>query len=175
MIIVEGPDGSGKSSLAQKLCIDLPAPIAPKAVSGEMNDIVDVQKYVDQHLDEGFRKLIFDRFALISEPIYSAAMRKIEPRAGWMDYRWLSQAHSRMRDVAPLVIICLPPIDEVWKNCQRDEFNKRLFPDKQRIAAVYWLYFNLAARNPAHIMYDYTKDNYTITRDFVAHALENRL
>lgn len=175
MIIVEGPDGSGKSSLVKKLCIDLSMPVAEKAVSGDQSDILDVQKYVDQHLDWGFHRILFDRFALISEPIYSAAMRKIAPRNGWMDYQWLSQAHARMRAVAPLVVICLPPLDEVWKNCQRDEFNQRLFPEKQRIAAVYWLYFNLAARNPAYVLYDYTKDDYALTRDFLTQALENRL
>ena len=174
MIVVEGPDGAGKTSLVEKLIKDLEIPLAPKAVGGDAHALVPLRKYVDDTLDAGFRRMLYDRHALISEPIYSSGLTKMRPAKGFDDYRWVSTAYSRWRDLAPLVIICLPPFDEVWKNCQRDEHNKRLFPTKYRLAAIYWLYFNLAARNPAYMIYDYTKDQYGMVLDFLIHSLEMR-
>lgn len=161
MLIVEGPDGAGKSSLAEKLSEALGWEIAPKAVGGDTKSLTDVQKYVDDALDKGFHDLIYDRFALYSAPIYSAFQRRTEPQKGFGDFRWLATAYARMRDVAPIVVLALPPFETVWQNCQRDEDNKRLFPNRGYLASVYYLYFNLAARNPAMFTYDYTKPGNT--------------
>lgn len=158
MLIVEGPDGAGKSSLSTKISEALGWPIAPKAVGGDTKSLTDVQRYVDDALDHGFHPKVYDRFALYSAPIYSAFQQRTEPQKGFADFSWLSTAYARMRHVAPLVIIALPPLETVWQNCQRDEDNKRLFPNRAKLGSVYWLYFNLAARNPAMMVYDYTED-----------------
>lgn len=174
MIIVEGPDGAGKTSLVQKLSENLEIQVAPKAVGGDTKSLTDVQRYVDQHLDTGFRREIFDRFALISGPIYSAFQQRTMPQKGFENFTWLSTAYARMREVAPLVIICLPPLEVVWQNCQRDDDNKRLFPNRAKLGSVYWLYFNLAARNPAMSVYDYTKDDDEQVITYVRTLLHNR-
>lgn len=162
MIIVEGPDGAGKSSLVEKLARDLDLPVAEKAVSGSMQSLVSLKHYVDQAIDKGWHPVLYDRFALISSPIYTAFSRRTAPQEGFDDFTWSSTAYSRFRDLAPTTIICLPPFETVWQNCQRDEDNKRLFPNRAVLGSVYWLYFNLAARNPSTFVYDYTEHDYKL-------------
>lgn len=174
MLIVEGPDGAGKSSLSEKLAAVTGWQIAPKAVGGDTRSLTDVQQYVDHALDRGFHPMIYDRFALYSAPIYSAFQRRTEPQKGFGDFRWLSTAYARMREVAPIVILSLPPFETVWQNCQRDEDNKRLFPDRGRLSSVYYLYFNLAARNPAMLVYDYTKQSDAEFVRWVEHMIQHR-
>lgn len=174
MIIVEGPDGSGKSTLVEQLSLLAGARIMPKAVSADMTITTPIDKYVAEALDLGFSRRIYDRFALISAPIYTAMTHKIVPQPGFGDYRWMSREYARMREVAPLVIICLPSLETVWANCQRDEANKKIFLNKGYCACVYWLYFNLAARNPAHILYNYEVDRVGQVYDSVERVLQNR-
>lgn len=171
MIIVEGPDGSGKSSLAEKLCVELKIPIAPKAVSGSMRIMTPLPKYIDDSL-AGFRRIIYDRHALISGPIYTCAMRK-KVQEAFDDFGQMSSWYNRFRAIGPLTIICLPPVDEVWKNCQRDEDNRRLFPDRERVEAVYYQYLTYAAKEPECLLYDYTQPNdEQLVIDFVARTME---
>lgn len=174
MIVVEGPDGAGKSRLAKKLSLQLEIPIADKAVSPDARAQTSIKHYVEKSLDGGYRREIYDRHALISSPIYTCGLRRVTTNEGFDDMRWLATAYSRWRELAPTVIICLPPFEEVWKNCQRDVDNRRLFPTKSTIFGIYMLYFNLAARNPAMLMYDYTRHHEGLMIDFVASALKER-
>lgn len=174
MIVVEGPDGAGKSSLAAKLSESLGVEIAEKAVSGEARAMVSIVKYVEGSMEAGFRRVIYDRHALISSPIYTAALRKSEPNEGFGDFRWLAMTYDRWRQIAPLVIVCLPPFEHAWKNCQKDEFNAALFPTREVLFAVYSLYFNLAARNPSILLYDYTRHDAEDLIDFVESMFKER-
>lgn len=174
MIVVEGPDGAGKTRLAQAISARLGVEIAEKAVTPDAKAQVSIKRYVENSMDLGFRRIVYDRHALISSPIYTSGLTKIKPNEGFDDMIWLSTAYQRWRDLAPLVIVCLPPFEVVWANCQRDEDNKRLFPSKNKLASVYWLYFNLAARNPAMVMYDYTRHHADLVVDYCENALEAR-
>lgn len=161
MIIVEGPDGAGKTNLVKRLADDLPAPVMARAVSSDRVIQVPLRRYVEESLDLGFSARVYDRHVLISGPIYTAGMtRAIVPQAGFEDFAWLSTMYSHLRDIAPIVLICLPRFQTVWANLQRDEANRRLFPDRRRAAAIYWQYFTLAARDPGIVIWDYTKDDY---------------
>lgn len=177
MLVVEGPDGAGKSSLVQHLAKLSHWPVAEKAVGGDAKATTSLKRYIENSLDEGFTNKIYDRHALISSPIYTSALRRsTKPQEGFDDYIWLSTVYARWRDLAPLVVICLPPFETVWQNCQRDENNKRLFPEKLKLASVYWAYFNLAARNPAYFLYDYTKGSVELelVERFIDVSLYNR-
>lgn len=68
-IIIEGPDGGGKSTLAQALseCLDMPiqGSEGPPQYDGEIND--RIRRYLAYD-----RPYIFDRHPVISQPIYGS-------------------------------------------------------------------------------------------------------
>lgn len=76
LIIVEGPDGAGKSTLIQKLSEDLDLPIyssgkpeGPMQLMSTMTTLVNMAKDLDI-------TYLVDRYPAISEPIYSKVLNK---------------------------------------------------------------------------------------------------
>lgn len=158
MIIVEGPDGSGKTTLIQRLASELAFPIMPRVVSKDTEAMVDLVKWTEEDLDKGFGERIYDRHRLISEPIYGSVTRK-EMQPGFDDIHWLSHQQSRLRSIRPIVIWCLPPLEVVYKN-QFYETDQPHFV-KENYRTIYWLYFNQAASWPTRTwVWDYTKPDY---------------
>src|SRR5690348_13387549 len=115
-------------------------PLMPKAVAGDMSINMGAEQYVADALDMGFRRRTQDRHHLYSSPIYTAMRHLVEPQPGMNDYRWMSREYARMREVAPLVIICLPSLNRVWENCRQDPHNAQIFDRKGKLASVYYQY-----------------------------------
>ena len=68
MIIVEGPDGAGKTTLIRQLQERWPdLAVAPRVVSKDAEAMVDLQEWVNINLSDGPQYKIFDRHRLISE------------------------------------------------------------------------------------------------------------
>lgn len=157
MIIVEGPDGAGKTTLIEKLSNALELPIAPKVVDSHTNATTDLVKWVDYNIEKGLTRTLYDRHRLISEPIYGPVVRgHLEP--GFDNYHWLHTRQQQFRDMKPLLIWCLPPIEEVLKNLKEDPLNKVIVEHGH---VIYWLYWNEAAKwKSASLLWDYTIDSY---------------
>ena len=76
MLIVEGPDGAGKTQLIQRLRLNLQLELMPRVVSSDTEMMVDLQEWVNEDLHAGLKRAIYDRHRLISEPIYGPVLRK---------------------------------------------------------------------------------------------------
>lgn len=109
MIILEGPDGSGKSSLLKKLTKRFELPIHNRFCTSEKGPIPHLfrEVYDDLRVWNEQPCSIFDRHSLISEYIYSLTTRDAE-----IDPQFLTSVASTMLTKfaeSSLVIMCLPP------------------------------------------------------------------
>lgn len=135
MIIVEGPDGAGKTTLIRHFTED-GIPIAPRVVSKDTKAMTNLQDWVDNNLDEGFQGVIYDRYRLISEPIYGTILRD-HPEPGFADLKWLGPRLRRFYELEPIIIYCLPPLDVVVENIKNDPDNQVVLPYIRRIYSAY--------------------------------------
>lgn len=115
MIVVEGPDGGGKSTLVRILSSHLKVPIANKVVGSDTKPLTDLVKWTEDNVSRGFQAMIFDRHRLISEPIYSP-FRSYEPTAQFLDLGWVSDMTWNFYEAKPIIIYALPGIESVRTN-----------------------------------------------------------
>lgn len=137
MIIVEGPDGAGKTTLVKELSAHFNIPIEPRVVSKDAEAMVDLKMWTERNVHRGFQYSIFDRHRLISEPIYGAVLRRrFEP--GFDDPQWLYLMYYQLYMLCrPVIIYCLPPYKTVRANILHDEDNKVVRNSIRRIYALY--------------------------------------
>lgn len=168
MIVVEGPDGAGKTTLIQTLRQKTGLDVAPRVVSKDAEAMVDLKKWTEDNVARGFQPTIFDRHRLISEPIYGPILRpKLEP--GFSDLSWFYTMMRKFYKLEPVIIYCLPPLRQVWKNVQNDPDNK-VVAQQQVITSIWGAYFNKAVTDltaSRAYIYDYT--------DSAAEAIEGFL
>lgn len=164
MIVLEGPDGAGKTRLAQRLCFDLDVPIVPKAVNGQAEAVVDLDHWVEQSIAEGWGKRIYDRHALISELVYSPAMDK-PWKAPFHHRGWVQNQLARFYALEPFIIYCLPPFEVVWENTLKDD-DSVVVQNEAVMTRVYKLYearmaVDLAISKSTTRLWDYANDEGT--------------
>lgn len=121
MIIVEGPDGGGKSSLCGKLAAELGVPVHERASHGVDGPVAnlfdwayrDVLTMAEQPIS------IYDRHPLISEYVYGPVVRGTLP-----DGFVTTTAHAMIRMMAgqSLVVLCRPSNERLRSSvsAQRD-------------------------------------------------------
>lgn len=153
MLIVEGPDGAGKTTLVNRLSKELDMYVMPRVVSKDAEAMVDLVNWVHEDVTSGIKRALYDRHRLISEPIYGPVLRgRMEP--GFDNIRWLKDYQRKFRELQPFVIFCLPPLEQVLKNVDGDTDNAVV---GGQIELIYWLYHNMAALWPTpSAVWDYT-------------------
>jgi hypothetical protein len=154
LIIIEGPDGGGKTSLAARLNEEWHIPLQKRVVSHEAEALVPVDRYISDELQKGFGWRLYDRFGLISSPCY--AMLPNRTFSGDMfDYMWLRGAYTMMDQLNPVVIYCIPPMEVVKANVMGDPHNVVIEP---HIETIYINYLASAARglHMNQMIWDYT-------------------
>lgn len=155
MVIVEGPDGSGKTTLVEKLAHDLDVPIAARVVSQQTRPMEDLKRWTEVNLEGGFQQVIFDRHRLISDPIYRSVLGNHNPSL--YDPDWLMRKWTQLVDIRPLVIFCLPPLEVVKKNLQGDEANAVVSPYTDQLYYSYCAFYAAVGRALGNVMlFDYT-------------------
>lgn len=140
MIIVEGPDGGGKTTLIERILAQYPRTLqlharASEGVSGPVPDLYewalkDLNTWGQQPLS------VYDRHPLISEYIYGPIVR------GVMDPRFHTTSLRRHLARRALVIVCLPSLGAVRASVSDD----RDMPGvRTHIDAIWTSYASLGA------------------------------
>lgn len=112
MIIIEGPDNSGKSTLAERLSQELKIPVIhSQRPSGSPSEI----------LEHSFKQLqpqmaILDRVYAMSEYVYGPICRGATD-LGDLHHKALIDLYNRPY----LIIYCRPPMETILKNDGRDQ------------------------------------------------------
>ena len=145
MIVVEGPDGGGKTTLIELLKVELGLPVAPRVVDKDTTTRYDMKAWVDNNLEEGFQPMIFDRHRLISETIYGPILR-YNQQPGLTDTKWLAPRLRRFYEIEPILIYCIPSWAAVFTHIEHDSDNDAV---REKMEAIYAAYVARAALDHA--------------------------
>ncbi len=146
MIIIEGPDCSGKTQLSYTLMNKWQVQCTHYSAHDRMGM---VEHAVTAEPRCGF---IVDRFHL-SEIPYSLYYRQSDP-----DYVGIAMIDRALLARAAVMVVCIPPWDivkEMWKARKDDE----LIKSEKVLRQIYKWYASKAYRGIPTIYYDYTKDD----------------
>lgn len=150
VIILEGPDGAGKTMLADELrrltglrSIHFSAP-----AKGESFDDTCWQ-YLGEICAAGDSTII-DRFHL-SERVYGPICRGVDTMSEMFEA-------SMLKTVRPVVVLCLPPFEVAQENwAKRNAQRAEMISQRDQYEAVYRAYEKIRTVLPT-IQYDYTRD-----------------
>jgi hypothetical protein len=148
MIIVEGFDNSGKTTLIRSLSEKMQLPI--QLSTGPITD-EGLRDYLDRFIRDDEVKL-YDRTPLISEAIYRPIRR---PGTFVADQAWLLAMLMRM---TPVIVYCRPPNEKIFNFGEREQM-AGVIDNAKRILASYDLVMSalLKVFHWPVIYYDYTK------------------
>lgn len=181
MIIVEGPDGGGKTSLITMLAERLDFEVMPRpCTSDEGVDPETLCEWVDKDLSlPVHHQGVYDRHPLISEPIYGPVVRG-HMADGWNHLSWLSSRLNILRTRNPFYIFCLPPLGAVLYNIAEEHGyeTKHLRGVHTHARAIYDMYCMRAAQEISQPfarvwIWDYTEQPeayfYSLVKECEAH------
>lgn len=159
MIILEGPDSSGKTTLAHALSEIFNLPVhhfgGPPEDPAELRDRIEFM--FDEHSDR-----IFDRIPLISEQVFSILRN-------WNGMNVLTKANAyyvRLLEIRPILIYCRPPEDKLVhcyheiKEYDSEDHIKAVEANKKALMERYDFVMD-SDLLPDYIVYDYTKDTFS--------------
>lgn len=148
IVILEGPDGAGKTTLARKLC---QAFILEYHHEGPPPDGNPLIHYGLQLQRARGQNVLFDRFAF-GERVYGPVLRDVDRlgEEGWRQMQrliWAAGAHQ---------ILCLPSLETCLSNFQSSD-KERGPRDKDQWAQTYEAYERLVDPfvDPRMMLYDY--------------------
>lgn len=160
MVIVEGCDGSGKTTLIRRLCKELEVDIMPRACTSDKGPIDNLRAWVERDLQSGMQpgSGLYDRHPLISELIYGPLVRGQLPDD--FDQWWLTAMLAKLDRLEPLIIFCIPPWPAVESNVEHTHgtTTPHLRGVLRNLRKIYDLYRVRAAVN-----FSLTPDNRTRT------------
>jgi GTPase SAR1 family protein len=160
VIVVEGPDGGGKTTLINHLLDDFPQyGVAPRVVAKDTTSMVDLKQWVEDDNNAPGRGIMYDRHRLISEPIYGPIMRPNQPEPGFDNLNWFLNQTKVFYNRRPIIIYCLPRLEVVRANVSEDPNNKEV---ADKITPIWQGYMVRAACDwPGRaLIYDYQKNSY---------------
>lgn len=128
MLIVEGPDGGGKSTLVRFLSSRLKLPVANKVVGSNTEPLTDLVAWTENNVARGFQGMIFDRHRLISEPIYSP-LKTSNPSGKFLDLGWMAEVTWGFYACHPIIIYALPGFEAVQANVENPETDNEFVRD----------------------------------------------
>lgn len=162
MIIVEGPDGAGKTSLIKLMSRAWDIPVAPRVVSKDAEAVTNMKRWVEDNvLPATPRNMIYDRHRLISGPIYGSLFRR--PAApGFSDPLWMTAMMESFYSCRPLLVFCLPPLETVRANVWKDVTNRVVWDVVDPMYSAYVARASLeVSQSPfSTVIYDYTLEKH---------------
>lgn len=165
-IIIEGPDGAGKTTLAEKLCDRLGRQYTrppEELLSSETGPTAGLPQWWDEQLAMGDRALahrVFDRCFYISDPIYQMAQSE---RELLVSFQALASGIMRLWNVEPIIIFCLPDFGITLTNVRQENRPQLRGVSAEVLSKVYNMYWATYAlwSNALYdniMSYDYTED-----------------
>lgn len=171
MIVFEGPDGAGKTTLMEELTSQLQIPKAPRASTSEGGPVENLFQWAWNDVRSwGSTSFVqaYDRHPLVSEYIYGPICR------GYTDPAFDSfHAHKLRKYFQHLsfVIFCLPPLDEVTKNVQAAP---QMPGVESNISRIYKGYQETIFRwEGAFVIYDYTAVNADLVKGSIIQLIQD--
>ncbi len=165
MIIVEGFDNSGKSTLVKKLSKDLKLLVMnnqrlPKSA-------VDVQDYLSLCGSINHRyPLILDRLSVISEPIYGPICRDQSILTPLI----LAHMRAQLLELNPAIVYCRPPTPAIL-NFEEEQMEGVVDKAMTLIAAYDFHMSQLDELGFNVVVYDWQSTGYEDFRDFVKQGI----
>jgi len=163
MIVVEGPDGSGKTTLAKWIAENcgLEYRRAPTLSSETGPDDKAVFWFEDQLVGKTAEGGVYDRVFIISEPIYQLAS---PGRPLMRNERYMTAHLQRFLNTCKLLIFCLPPWETARDNMDADGRLTLQGVDREMFRKIHWMYSCQAdlykeAMFETVTIYDYTRMN----------------
>jgi hypothetical protein len=160
-IIVEGPDGAGKTRLVKQIVSAYDMQIAKRASTSEGGPIVNVDQWVEDvetnilMSRRNKTPFIFDRHAIISEPIYSLVLQR--QTAEMFRIPWWVTARRQALYNHTLVVFCLPEYAVLDRNV-KDPTISQMPGVAENIHEIYMRYIHLWQNwGGPNIRYDYTR------------------
>lgn len=155
MIVVEGPDGSGKSTLVKAIEAEFNVTVAPRVVSTDAEAMVDLKAWTEVNVRHQHHGVVFDRHRLISEPIYGPILRS-QPEPGFDSLGWLNAMFQLFYANKPTIIYCLPN----WAVVRQHQTNLPKGATEAQARKIYDLYLTRAGLDLAlhrAVHYDFTE------------------
>lgn len=119
MIVVEGPDGAGKTTLIRRLLEDMDLHTTSRACTSEGGPVDNLGHWVNKKFESNVpRGAIIDRHPLISEPIYGPLIRGGYPDNYFEKPQWMTESMEKLYE-GNLIIYCLPPLKIVLDNIEK--------------------------------------------------------
>jgi hypothetical protein len=119
-VIVEGPDGAGKSTLVDYLCNNTGLVRHERASTSVGGPVTDLHGWFNMDFStmDSQPPSVYDRHPIISEPIYSRWARHVMPQPPFDSPAWVTRWSQSLANKA-LVVWCVPRIATVYDNVRK--------------------------------------------------------
>lgn len=155
-IIVEGCDGSGKTTLVNKLTKSFKWPIHARSSTSIGGPVPDVDQWALDDVNTMHKQepSIYDRHPCISEPIYAPIVRHVPPIGKFQDEAFTTTVREIAAQYAVLVV-CLPPFSFVRRNVfdEGPGVNGQMIGVQDNLHALYNAYKRVGMVWPGSIMW----------------------
>jgi hypothetical protein len=157
VIVVEGPDGAGKTTLVREIAAQFPVTVGHRLVSTEARALGEMKRATEDRTRNLNQGMVFDRHPLISGPIYHAVLGGTTNAYMFEDFAWLTEMSGVFIRAKPTLIYCIPPRDTCLEQNAGCWPSHTTYDDRE---AIYDLYLARAAIDVGvgrAIHYDYTE------------------
>lgn len=159
MIIIEGCDNSGKTTLIQRLAEELKLLSITNRRRPQQRE--DVFNYTANMVMLSLHfSTIFDRWQAISEPIYGPICRGI----GYLEPGDTDYLHAVAQVANPLIIYCRPQDSTILNFGERDQM-EGVIENGRKLIEAYDHEMEHVARWFPVVRYDFERDTYDSIRD----------